>query len=239
MRLGQLLVMATAIGAAPAMAAEQSIWSTTFETDIFEAVGPFPVVALSFTNGGGSIQSATGFPGMGAQMLRNDTSGTTRFEAIGLGAHTHLRLKFDLAFIDSWDSLNGSPAPDILFVDFAGQSYQWTVNNASGTIFAVWPGTVVSTGTNLGYSSWADTVVRYEFLFPHTASDFSLSIRFGGAGFQGGLDESWGIDNFALSAIFDSGGGGVVPEPATWAMMIAGFGLVGAALRRRREAATA
>jgi hypothetical protein len=27
--------------------------------------------------------------------------------------------------------------------------------------------------------------------------------------------------------------GGVVPEPASWAMMIAGFGLVGAAMRRR------
>jgi hypothetical protein len=26
----------------------------------------------------------------------------------------------------------------------------------------------------------------------------------------------------------------VVPEPATWAMMIAGFGLVGVAVRRRR-----
>jgi phospholipase/lecithinase/hemolysin len=30
---------------------------------------------------------------------------------------------------------------------------------------------------------------------------------------------------------------GVVPEPATWAMMIAGFGLVGSALRRRRMVA--
>ena len=28
--------------------------------------------------------------------------------------------------------------------------------------------------------------------------------------------------------------GGAVPEPATWAMMIAGFGMVGAAARRRR-----
>ena len=31
--------------------------------------------------------------------------------------------------------------------------------------------------------------------------------------------------------------GGVVPEPATWAMMIAGFGLVGSAMRRRRTVA--
>ncbi|WP_254620996.1 PEPxxWA-CTERM sorting domain-containing protein [Sphingomonas sp. CL5.1] len=29
-------------------------------------------------------------------------------------------------------------------------------------------------------------------------------------------------------------GGGSVPEPATWAMMIAGFGVVGAAMRRRK-----
>jgi hypothetical protein len=36
----------------------------------------------------------------------------------------------------------------------------------------------------------------------------------------------------------DSGGPviPVIPEPATWAMMIAGFGLVGAAMRRRQAA---
>jgi hypothetical protein len=31
----------------------------------------------------------------------------------------------------------------------------------------------------------------------------------------------------------------VIPEPGTWAMMIAGFGLVGFAARRRRTLATA
>jgi hypothetical protein len=30
-----------------------------------------------------------------------------------------------------------------------------------------------------------------------------------------------------------------VPEPATWAMLIAGFGLVGSAMRRRRTAVAA
>ncbi len=35
------------------------------------------------------------------------------------------------------------------------------------------------------------------------------------------------------------GGGGVIPEPGTWALMMAGFGLVGCALRRRGGAAGA
>jgi microcystin-dependent protein len=32
-------------------------------------------------------------------------------------------------------------------------------------------------------------------------------------------------------------GAGAVPEPATWALMTAGFGLAGAAFRRRRAVA--
>jgi hypothetical protein len=30
--------------------------------------------------------------------------------------------------------------------------------------------------------------------------------------------------------------GGIIPEPATWAMMIAGFGMVGGMMRRRGAA---
>ena len=35
------------------------------------------------------------------------------------------------------------------------------------------------------------------------------------------------------------GGQGAVPEPTTWAMLLAGFGIVGSALRRRRRASAA
>jgi hypothetical protein len=41
---------------------------------------------------------------------------------------------------------------------------------------------------------------------------------------------------FPACAIGEVAFDGVVPEPGTWAMLIAGFGLVGTAVRRRREA---
>jgi len=59
--------------------------------------------------------------------------------------------------------------------------------------------------------------------------------RISGVGLTGVQSRGLG----ALLAIDGSPGGfsyaaGAVPEPASWAMLIAGFGLVGAVLRRRR-----
>ena len=45
-------------------------------------------------------------------------------------------------------------------------------------------------------------------------------------------------DSFKLASIIVTTATPAVPEPATWAMMIAGFGLVGASLRRRRAGET-
>jgi hypothetical protein len=60
-------------------------------------------------------------------------------------------------------------------------------------------------------------------------SGTAYSIDFGGTANQTGFDNiTFGSDK--------PGGGGTVPEPATWAMMILGFGLVGSAARRRRTA---
>lgn len=62
---------------------------------------------------------------------------------------------------------------------------------------------------------------------PFTTLSFSI------APFQSPLD-TIGIDNLVFSAAVPA-----VPEPATWAMLIAGFGAAGTALRRRRRAVAA
>jgi hypothetical protein len=59
----------------------------------------------------------------------------------------------------------------------------------------------------------------------------SSSIYFGPLNASGYLPRSSDVAVIATS--------GAVPEPANWAMLVAGFGLVGAAARRRKAAVTA
>ena len=64
------------------------------------------------------------------------------------------------------------------------------------------------------------------------------AISFAGLNLTGGshtleLDQQSGAWEFVSEVTFE---GGAVPEPATWAMLISGFGLAGAVLRRRRVA---
>jgi hypothetical protein len=51
-----------------------------------------------------------------------------------------------------------------------------------------------------------------------------------------GIQAGPGVSYTSDSGVFLTGGAGAVPEPASWAMMIAGFALAGAAARVRRGA---
>ncbi len=72
--------------------------------------------------------------------------------------------------------------------------------------------------------------------------DFGHTAKFGFGPLPTGLSYTSASGLFLSSVagpIDPGGGGGGVPEPATWAMMILGFGLAGAAIRSRRFATAA
>lgn len=73
-------------------------------------------------------------------------------------------------------------------------------------------------------------------------SDFSTplpgSVSFHGVRYDGTLvdhlDETVTVRSYGIPAFYVSGGVVAVPEPGSWALMIAGLGLVGSLARRRR-----
>jgi hypothetical protein len=81
------------------------------------------------------------------------------------------------------------------------------------------------------------SVTSYGLTFFTPGGDFDNFLNSSFGEFSGyaplWLNEEW-IESYVPGAF-----GGVIPEPATWAMLIAGFGLVGAAARRRRAIAAA
>jgi hypothetical protein len=66
--------------------------------------------------------------------------------------------------------------------------------------------------------------------FGFTSTDAFKKVSYTG-GTQPGVAETHNLDNLSF--------GSAVPEPAAWAMLITGFGLVGAVARRRRMAVAA
>ena len=61
------------------------------------------------------------------------------------------------------------------------------------------------------------------------------AVEFGGAAGQAFVtDNGTAFINDASNLVFSASVAGVVPEPATWAMMIGGIGAAGGALRRRK-----
>ena len=74
---------------------------------------------------------------------------------------------------------------------------------------------------NHGFTGWMTQT--YDF----TAASATQTLRFLAVGGPGGLPPIAAIDNVSLT--------GGVPEPAAWALMLVGFGGLGAALRHRRR----
>jgi hypothetical protein len=117
----------------------------------------------------------------------------------------------------------------------SGRTYQltldataWATNSRGGTVgYRLFDGV---SGTTLSSGSFTDPTggvwVNRTISAVATSNKIGVDI-YSIVAAQAGM----GVDNVVLTAL-----GGGVPEPASWALMIGGFGLIGAASRRRRIA---
>jgi hypothetical protein len=85
-----------------------------------------------------------------------------------------------------------------------------------------------------------DITDRYSLLFGFSA--FHDQLKIGDVATSRGLFNIGIVGNYTPEAYFFNNGEiadrafGAVPEPASWAMMIGGFGVIGASIRRRKIA---
>jgi hypothetical protein len=177
----------------------------------------------------------------------NNVAAVGGFYDGGTSADGNTGTNYGVAFSNNALAINsyngsGEPNPGILFflsggavtIDYAagfttGFSFNYSSNSsASITVYDGLgaTGNVLATlalsnnfVSGCGYCAWAPIGVT----FAGTAKSIDFA---GGANFVG-------YDNIT----FGSATAGGVPEPATWAMFIIGFGMVGAGLRRRTAVA--
>jgi hypothetical protein len=177
---------------------------------------PGTLTSLSQTSAAGTIRTSA--PGIGVtgggDTLQIDTNSAAVREAILLSSGTpnFSLYGLKLSLIDRNDTLQVYGVNDdssLVSLDFTG-AIKSSLGGAS----------VVNTSANSGTSVLTlDNPTAY-------FSRYLFTTRVGGdANYMGDKGQGYRIDGVT----------GAVPEPATWAMLIVGFGLVGIAARRGRR----
>lgn len=204
------------------------IYSNDFTTD-----------TAGFSGGGALETSLIG----SEQYLGALTQGATAVLTLNTAGLTSLTLNFDLYGILSVDGDTSGTGPDSFMVAVGGGPVllNETFSNFSFQTQTFGPnasdpgrtGSDEALYGHLGYF-WRPDVypddggdTTYHLSFTFAPSGGLTTISFFGNASQPVADERFGIDNVIVSGV-------PVPEPSTWAILLLGFGTVGAALRRRK-----
>lgn len=230
MKLHLPLAAAALVMALPAQA--DLLYSNDFDAAPVVGLG-----AAAAVSGGGLKSTIAPYASYGNIYSSASNATFMQITLTGLPTHTGVSMGYILAFLDSWDSRDGGCcSPDNLdfYVD-GSKIASYTYNNALGTIKDIGGGTLLSEYVQFdSHVFYSDTVVDMAgdpaLTFAHSGSTLTLGWIASGAGWQGGDDESWAIDNVRVNLA------GVVPEPETWALLTLGLAVVGGVSARRRRA---
>jgi hypothetical protein len=232
MKRSHLAVLATALLVAPAAAHAVTLYSNDFES------GSTAGFTISNPTDTGILTA----PGNGEKFLGQMTLGDTASLAVGTAGQTSVTLNFDLYTLNSLDGSTGA-GPDyfdlnengtnVLLHDTFGNAFAQTYgcNNGGGTCAGGTGSDPALTGV-LGYEYYGPSHV-YHMSYTVAVSGPTTVFNFIGNSNQGIGDEGFGIDNVVVTGAATSG----TPEPASWALMLMGFGGLGAMMRSRRKSA--
>lgn len=258
MTLPRLAALAVLLAASSPAAAADLLYTQNFENPAFfnnDSGGDFDIFAdvnahyanqppgFSFAQQftvetlriGGSTAFGQGYKdpqGIGGQYVlgflsdvQNDLLGL----AFNVGSFKFLNFRADISSIDL-DRQGGPFVPGQVAPVFRFSLF----DNPTGAL-GLGSGTALSSFDATGLSSSAKNVFNWSEALGgldasgSTNGNVILRIDLLSGGYAG-------IDNFRIAASDISGDiptpGGAIPEPSTWFMMIAGFGLIGGALRR-------
>jgi hypothetical protein len=221
------------IGAAllicPANSRAQIYYSNDFDNPV--VVGPGIVASLT---GGAIVATDPAYnPTYGNLYRNNSNTVATELALTSLPIHTGVDVNFLMAFLDSWDSYDSAGfGPDNLDLYIDGSLVAtYTYNTALGSVQDYDGGTLLLSGVQLDTASYyysdvlVDMSVDAALSFPHTGSTLTVSLIASGAGWQGGSDEAYAVDNLNVELF-----GVVVPEPSTFALLA--ISALGLGLRR-------
>jgi hypothetical protein len=199
----------------PGVAAEWSGVTTLQSVGTYQGVG-----WINSSLSGNFLRNSTG--DYGTQGIAGDK---TTLTLGNLPSHSRVNLGFLAVLLNSWDAPDSAVGPDWFNVSVDGRTifsgnpypapeYVWSFHqppfpddrelfylnpNVYGTESGEWGSFVWNLGLNSAFQN-----------IPHTSSTLTIDWFANGAGWQGGADESWAIDNVSVAL-----NSAAVPEPAS------------------------